>query len=73
MAGSRFEVQTCNSDKAPMIYLLDVNALVVLGFISHEFHHRLALWVRSQNVANVDGCRNACEILPIISGTPGSC
>jgi len=24
-----------------MIYLLDVNALVALGFINHEFHDRL--------------------------------
>lgn len=31
-----------------MIYLLDVNALVALGFMNHEFHARLASWVRSQ-------------------------
>ena len=30
-----------------MIYLLDVNALVALGFINHEFHGRVASWVRS--------------------------
>jgi uncharacterized protein len=28
-------------------YLLDVNALVALGFLEHEFHERVALWVRS--------------------------
>jgi uncharacterized protein len=28
-------------------YLLDVNALVALGFLEHEFHDRVALWVRS--------------------------
>jgi len=28
-----------------MIYLLDVNALVALGFIHHEFHNRVAAWV----------------------------
>jgi predicted nucleic acid-binding protein len=28
-----------------MKYLLDVNALVALGFIHHEFHHRVAAWV----------------------------
>ncbi len=30
-----------------MIYLLDVNALVALGFINHEFHSRVASWIRS--------------------------
>ena len=30
-----------------MKYLLDVNALVALGFLQHEFHERLALWVRA--------------------------
>lgn len=30
-----------------MRYLLDVNALVALGFLEHEFHARVALWVRS--------------------------
>jgi uncharacterized protein len=28
-----------------MIYLLDVNALLALGFREHEFHARTALWV----------------------------
>ena len=32
-----------------MIYLLDVNALVALGFINHEFHARVASWVQSSN------------------------
>ena len=35
-----------------MIYLLDVNALVALGFMNHEFHARLASWVRSQGSPN---------------------
>jgi uncharacterized protein len=30
-----------------MTYLLDVNALVALGFANHEFHVRMASWVRS--------------------------
>ena len=30
-----------------MKYLLDVNALVALGFLQHEFHERVALWVLS--------------------------
>jgi uncharacterized protein len=29
-----------------MKYLLDVNALVALGFLQHEFHGRVATWVR---------------------------
>ena len=29
-----------------MTYLLDVNALVALGFLEHEFHERTARWVR---------------------------
>jgi predicted nucleic acid-binding protein len=37
-----------------MTYLLDVNALVALGFINHEFHNRVAFWVRatSPNLAS---------------------
>lgn len=30
-----------------MRFLLDVNALVALAVIEHEFHERVALWVRS--------------------------
>jgi predicted nucleic acid-binding protein len=30
-----------------MTYLLDVNALVALGFLQHEFHGRVAAWVRT--------------------------
>lgn len=32
-----------------MKYLLDVNALVALGFFQHEFHERVAGWVRGLN------------------------
>ena len=39
-----------------MIYLLDVNALVALGFINHEFHDRVASWVRSHNSPNLASC-----------------
>ena len=39
-----------------MIHLLDVNALVALGFINHEFHDRLASWVQSRNSANLASC-----------------
>jgi uncharacterized protein len=30
-----------------MKYLLDVNALVALGFLQHEFHERVAAWVHT--------------------------
>jgi hypothetical protein len=29
-----------------MKYLLDVNALIALGFLEHEFHGRVSRWVR---------------------------
>jgi predicted nucleic acid-binding protein len=32
-----------------VIYLLDVNALVALGLSEHEFHDRIARWIRSLN------------------------
>lgn len=39
-----------------MIYLLDVNALVALGFINHEFHTRVASWVLSSNSPQLASC-----------------
>jgi predicted nucleic acid-binding protein len=36
-----------------MIYLLDVNALVALGFINHEFHDRIADWIQSHDSPNL--------------------
>jgi len=30
-----------------MKYLLDVNGLVALGFLQHEFHERVAGWVHT--------------------------
>ena len=35
-----------------MMYLLDVNALVALGFQQHEFHRLVALWVRAEQPGN---------------------
>lgn len=32
-----------------MKYLLDVNALVALGFLQHEFHERVARWVHTMS------------------------
>jgi hypothetical protein len=39
-----------------MIYLLDVNALVALGFLNHEFHARIASWVQSSNAPQLGSC-----------------
>jgi predicted nucleic acid-binding protein len=39
-----------------VIYLLDVNALVALGFINHEFHDRVASWVQARNSPNLASC-----------------
>jgi|SRR5215469_374458 len=39
-----------------MIYLLDVNTLVALGFMNHEFHERVAAWVQSVSSAQLASC-----------------
>jgi predicted nucleic acid-binding protein len=39
-----------------VIYLLDVNALVALGFANHEFHSRVASWVRAQDFPPLATC-----------------
>jgi len=39
-----------------MIYLLDVNALVALGFINHEFHGRVAAWIQSRDSPKFATC-----------------
>jgi uncharacterized protein len=36
-----------------MKHLLDVNALVALGFLQHEFHERVAAWVRARAAKGV--------------------
>lgn len=39
-----------------MRYLLDVNALVALGFANHEFHTRVASWLRAQQFPDLATC-----------------
>jgi predicted nucleic acid-binding protein len=39
-----------------MIYLLDVNALVALGFLNHEFHARVARWIQSSRPLQLASC-----------------
>lgn len=40
-----------------MIYLLDVNALLALGVIQHQFHERASIWARK-----VSGSLGTCSI-----------
>jgi uncharacterized protein len=42
-------------------YLLDVNALVALGFLQHEFHGRVASWVRKV-ASSENGVLATCSI-----------
>ena len=39
-----------------MIYLLDVSALVALGFINHEFHDRVVAWLLAQRSPTLATC-----------------
>ena len=39
-----------------MNYLLDVNALVALGFIHHEFHNRMTAWIQAQKFPPLATC-----------------
>ena len=39
-----------------MIYLLDVNALLALGFDSHQFHSRVAAWIRAESAPHLATC-----------------
>lgn len=39
-----------------MIHLLDVNALVALGFVNHEFHSRVAGWIQSAGSEQLASC-----------------
>ena len=33
-----------------MSFLLDVNALIAIGYKKHEFHQRVALWAKGKNL-----------------------
>jgi predicted nucleic acid-binding protein len=39
-----------------MTYLLDVNALLALGFAQHQFHDRIARWLRKQGLPALATC-----------------
>jgi uncharacterized protein len=39
-----------------MTFLLDVNALVALGFIRHEFHDRVSIWLKARGFPPLATC-----------------
>lgn len=39
-----------------MTFLLDVNALVALGFAHHEFHERVARWIKARGFPALATC-----------------
>jgi predicted nucleic acid-binding protein len=54
-----------------MTYLFDVNALLALGFLQHEFSNRLAVWIRSQPTVTVATCSiTELGFLRILSSVP---
>jgi uncharacterized protein len=55
-----------------MTYLLDVNGLLALGFQNHEFHRRVALWVRSEQPAHLATCSiTELGFVRVLAQTPG--
>ena len=38
------------------MYLLDVNALVALGLLTHQFHERVAVWLRASPLLSLATC-----------------
>lgn len=39
-----------------MTFLLDVNALVALGFAHQEFHERVARWIKAEDFPALATC-----------------
>lgn len=55
-----------------MIYLLDVNTLVALGFDHHEFHGRVAAWLRAQQFPPLATCSiTELGFLRVLAQAPG--
>ena len=54
-----------------MTYLLDVNALLALGFIEHEFHPRISAWMKAQRSPALATCPiTELGFVRILSQTP---
>lgn len=55
-----------------MMYLLDVNALVALGLVHHEFHGRVGAWLRAQNFPILATCSiTELGFLRVLAQAPG--
>ncbi|HKS74249.1 MAG TPA: hypothetical protein VJQ82_13690 [Terriglobales bacterium] len=55
-----------------MMYLLDVNALVALGLVHHEFHGRVAVWLRAQEFPPLATCSiTELGFLRVLAQIPG--
>lgn len=55
-----------------MIYLLDVNALLALGVVHHEFHGRVARWLRAQDFPPLATCSiTELGFLRVLAQAPG--
>jgi len=55
-----------------MMYLLDVNVLLALGFQNHEFNRRVALWVRSEQTVHLATCSiTELGFVRVLAQTPG--
>ncbi len=55
-----------------MRYLLDVNALVALGFANHEFHTRVASWVRGKQFPTLATCSiTELGFIRVLAQAPG--
>ncbi len=50
------EVETSGTPTLKMLYLLDVNALVALGFDHHEFHTRMTAWMQAEKFPPLATC-----------------
>ena len=55
-----------------MMYLLDVNALVALGLVHHEFHGRIGAWLRAQQFPPLATCSiTELGFLRVLAQVPG--
>jgi uncharacterized protein len=55
-----------------MMYLLDVNALVALGLVHHEFHGRVGAWLRAQDFPLLATCSiTELGFLRVLAQAPG--
>ena len=55
-----------------MKYLLDVNALVALGFSHHEFHSRMAAWIHAEKFPHLATCSiSELGFVRVLAQAPG--